>query len=321
MGAVEPVRVGVIANTASSTPAPGDLALAELTAFASGVRAVSVELRWRDIHAAAIDALAARVDDYVERDLAVVLDLSIVDGHADLRPDAVIAEAWNAAATKSALSASIAAVLAATDGDLAAVVLGRRVDAYLAEHPADQQALTELISEGLEQLAAAGVPQGVGLTHLGDNADVAYRGLAALGSITTLAYLPGLGLEQVPVDVSHAKALDQMIDLADGRPIVLQAAGYPSAVEIGSSEDEQAQQLDGMFAALEPRRSAFPVVVVKQLHDLDEDACTALVAAQGLDPGDPLGTHLCSTGLRGVDGAAKPAYTRFLQAAAHFATP
>ena len=309
------------ANTVSLSPAPGEQALAELTAFASGVRAVSVELRWRDIHAAAIDALAARVDDYAERDLAVVLDLLVVDGLADLRPDAVSTEAWNAEATKSALAASIAAVLAATEGDLTAIVLGRRVDAYVALHPADQQTLLELLSEAVDQLEAAGVDRGVGLTYRGADLDESYRGLAALGDISALAYLPGLGLDQVPVDVSHAKALDQMIELADGRPIHLHAAGYPSAPEIGSSEDIQAQQLDGMFAALESRRSAFPVVVVKQLHDLDDEACSAVVTAQGLDPADPLGTHLCSTGLRGVDGEPKPAYARFLQAAAHYAAP
>lgn len=317
----EPVRLGVIANTASSSPTPGDRALAELTAFASGVRAVSVELAWHGIHAAAVADLADRVDDYVERDLAVVIDLLIVDGQADLRPDAVSAEAWNAQATKSALSASIAAVLSATEGDVAAVVLGRRVDAYLVDHPADQQALTELVSEGLGQLAAAGVAHGVGLTYAGPDLEESYRGLAALGDTTILAYLPGLGLDQVPVDVSHAKALDQMIALADGRPIHLHAAGFPSAAELGSSEAVQVQQLDGMFAALESRRSAFPLVVVKQLHDLDGDACSALVVAQGLDPGDPLGTHLCSTGLRDTSGEPKLAYARFLQAAAHFATP
>lgn len=320
-GGAEPVRVGVIANTASSSPMPAEQALAELTAFAAGVRVVSVELPWHDIHAGAVDALAGRVDDYVERDLAVVLDLLIVDGQADLRPDAVGAEAWNAQATKSALSAAIASVLAATEGDLMAVVLGRRLDAYVSEHPGDQQPLSELVSDGLSQLEAAGVAAGVGLTYRGADLDDSYRGLATLGDTTALAYLPGLGLDQVSMDVSHAKALDQMIELADGRPIHLHAAGYPSAVEIGSSEDIQAQQLDGMFAALESRRSAFPIVVVRQLHDLDVDACDAVTAAQGLDPGDPLGIHLCSTGLRGADGEPKPAFARFLQAAAHFATP
>jgi len=321
MGGMAPVRIGIVANTSSEMPAAGDQALAELTAFAAGVRAASVAVAWRDVDGEALDALAARVDDYAARDLAVVLDLLVVDGRADLRPDELAGEAWNAPATKNALDASLAALLSATDGELTAVVFGRRVDAYLAEHPDEESAFAELASEGLSQLAAAGVAQGVGLTYRAQDPTTGYPSLAALGDTTTLAYLPGLGLDQVPADVSHAKALDQMIDLADGRPIHLYAAGYPSASALGSSEAIQSQQLDGLFSALESRRAAFPLVVVQQLNDLDPPSCDALVAAQGLDQGDVLGIHLCSTGLRTVDGEAKPAFDRFQQASAHFAQP
>jgi hypothetical protein len=280
-----------------------------------------VELPWRDVDGSTVAALASRVDAYAERDLEVVLDLMVVDGREDLRPQVLEGEAWNAPATIADLDGAISTILSATGGKLSAVVLGRRIDAYLAEHPEEDQALAELISFGIDELAAASMHQGVGLTYAGEDPRPTYRGLAALGDTTTLAYLPGLGLEELTADVSHAKALDDMIELAEGRPIHLYAAGYPSAATIGSSPEIQSQQLGGLFDALDARRADFPLVIVQQLHDLDEPSCEALVLAQGAEVGDPLGEHLCSTGLRDVDGAPKPAFSRFLQATAHFSQP
>lgn len=322
MGGMAPVRLGVIANTTSSVPAPGDLALAELTALAAGVRSVVVDLPLRDVDVPTVNALALRIDDYAQRDLAVVLNLLVVDGHADLRPEALTTEAWNAPTTVAALDSALSTVVAAAGSDLSALVIGRRVDAYLLEHPGDEAALVELLVGGMAQLEAEAIPRGIGLTYVADQqAPATYRVLAALGDTSALAYLPGLGLEQLAADISHAKALDTMIELAEGRPIHLYAAGYPSAASIGSSADVQAQQLDGLFDALDSRRTAFPLVVIQQLHDLDAPSCEAVVTTQGLEAGDPLGDHWCSTGLRDVDGAPKPAFGRFLQAAAHFAQP
>jgi hypothetical protein len=90
---------------------------------------------------------------------------------------------------------------------------------------------------------------------------------------------------------------------------------------LGSSEGMQRSRLDSFFAALEPRRAAFPVIIVHQLHDLDEAGCDALVSAHGLPPNDVFGNYMCHAGLRAADGTPKEAWPRFMQASAHYAHP
>jgi hypothetical protein len=321
-GGVEPVRLGLVANTADADSGAGDRALAELTAFATGVRAVSVAVPWNALDDGAIAALATRVDGYVERELSVVLELMVVDGAADLRPEAVAMEAWDAPAVQVALTASIDALATAMADDLSAVVLARRADAYLADNPSAAAAFGATLGLASDRLTMLAIPHGVGLTYVAEETTTsAYRGLASLGDRLSVAYLPGLGATAIPVDISHAKALDQMIELADERPVHLYATGFPSATSIGGSGDTQAQQLDGFFDALDSRRASFPIVVVQQLADLDLASCDALLSAQGKAPGDPLGEHLCSTGLTDELGQDKPAWAEFLQASAHFAQP
>ena len=85
-----------------------------------------------------------------------------------------------------------------------------------------------------------------------------------------------------------------------------------------STAELQRSQFDSFFAALDPRRATFPLVVINQLHDVDPARCDMLVEAQGMTTGDPYGTYLCSTGLRDADDIEKAAWPRFLAAAAHY---
>jgi hypothetical protein len=112
-----------------------------------------------------------------------------------------------------------------------------------------------------------------------------------------------------------------MAALADGRPVILQAAGYPSAMEAGGSDEKQRLFFETLFDALAPRRAAFPFVNVVELHDPSPFACDARVIAQGEDPAGAFARFACSLGLFDQAGEDKPAWMAVATGAATFATP
>ena len=320
--ATEPVLVGVTVSatgTDGNPPSAADQLLAELTAFAAGVRVMSVDVRWNDIDPTSVSALQDKVAGYLGRGLQVVVNVLVVDGVASHQPTGL--GGWDDSASVDALQQSLDLVVDQLDGQLHAVVLGRRVDSYIDAHPSEGAGLGNLLASGVDQLAASGVLRGVGLSYAGVQSSSAHRALLRHGDVVALAYLPGLSQTTIPTDTSAANDLDAMIGLAGGRPIHLQQVGYASSPALGSSASLQQAQLDSFVSALDSRRHAFPLVVVHQLHDIDQLSCEALLDDLGLLADDPFGAYMCSTGLRDSDDGAKEAWTRFLQATAHYAHP
>jgi hypothetical protein len=319
---VDPVFLGISANGIGQNgmpPTAADDLLAELTVYAAGVRSMSVDLPWDSVDAQSVASLKLRVDTFVDKGLTVVVNLLLVDGASPHQPMGV--GTWDAATSVTALEQSLDLLVAELGASMQTIVLGRRVDAYLAANPAEVDALTTLLQAGIDHLSTTSSLRAVGLGFAGETPTPTYSALLALGDIAVISYLPGLGLAEFPVDTSAANDLDIMMALAAGRPIYLLPVGYPSDPAVSSSADLQVGQLDAFFAALDPRRASFPLVVVHQLHDLDQASCDALLAAQGIMSGDPFGSYLCSTGLRGADDAPKLSWPRFLQGSAHFARP
>src|SRR5690606_19377456 len=114
---------------------------------------------------------------------------------------------------------------------------------------------------------------------------------------------------------------DALTAAAADRPVLLAEVAFPSGSALGASEESQRQALDAFFAALEPRRTRVPWILVHQLHDLDEAACESLAAAQNEEPEGPWASYACHTGLRTHDDEPKAAWGRFLEATARFASP
>lgn len=317
-----PVYLSVTTNPLASngvSPNASDQVIAELTAFALGVRAMHIVLRWDQFEQNDIPALTQRVNAYSQRPLQVVLELAVVDHRAARRPSPLTGTAWNAPESVAALQAAIDSLIAAVGSELDALIIGRGVDAYIEQHPGEADALRALVHAGIERASALapGLPNGVSLRFPSD----VDGELAALGSMAAYRYLPGWGASPLPDDISATNDLDAMIDKAGDRPILLEAVGYTSAVALESSTTEQRDMLGAFFAALAPRRASFPYVNVFQLHDLQPASCDAYALDQGLAPSDPLVRYVCEAGLRDTQGKAKDAWTEMIEAAAELASP
>jgi hypothetical protein len=136
-----------------------------------------------------------------------------------------------------------------------------------------------------------------------------------------LSYVPGLSSGRAPPTSTVAGALDAMAALAGGRPLVLQAVGYPSSPDAAGSDEKQRAFFQTLFDALGPRRAAFELVNVVELHDPSQAACDARAIVQGEPPGGPFARFACSLGLFDQGAASRPAWIEVASGAAAFATP
>ncbi|RLB60343.1 MAG: hypothetical protein DRI90_13960 [Deltaproteobacteria bacterium] len=325
-GGQTPVYIGLTPNAVGpdgGTPTAADIAMAELTALAAGVRAVVVDLPWAELDPNDLSALTARVDSHRERGQEVVLALLVVDGNVAHRPPALDGLAWDDPAVQLAMDSLLDGIVTVLGDKLHGLVIGRQADTYLSFHSAEAAALQTFITLALTHLkqTSPDLLRAAGLSFVGLESPPSYQTLASLGSCLALVYFPGLGEAPLPADTSPAKDLDEMIELAADRPILLQAVALGTAATLGSSDEAQLLFFEAFFAALEPRRASFPVINVHQLHDLVGAACDAQVVAQGYSPGDPFADYLCTSGLRVDPQSPKAAWYGFLEASAQFATP
>jgi hypothetical protein len=321
-----PVRLGVTANPVSDDNGvsnSSDVLLAELTTFATGVRVVVVEVAWDKLDPNDLSALASRIDVYSERNLDVVLSLLAVDRYATHLPSSLSGLAWDHPNVAVEMNALLDALGVALGSTLTAVVLNRGTDVYLAANPTAATAHMAFLNQSLTRLAAA-VPnaqRGVGVRFVSGDPSTLQQSLVDLGDLAVFEYMPGVGEAMIPADTSPARDLDQMIEQASDRPIVLQAVGFTTATGLASTPMDQQLQFDAFFAAVDSRREAFPIVNVFQLHDLVAQACSDFATAQGIQPTDPQALYVCESGLRDSQDLPKDAWYSLLAATARFAQP
>lgn len=308
-------------------PTAGDQVEAELVTIAAGARAVVLSHPWNAIDPETLDAIKTSAAFYGKHGLRILMNLAVVDRAADARPPAFKSLAWNDPLTRAALDQAITKLLLSFGAELKYVTFGRDVDVYLADHPAERAAFTELAAHACaftrtNAQAPAGLEVGVAFSLDGaSQPDPSYAQLLGASDIAVLSYLPGLGGPQPGLPTDATAAADAMISAASGKPIVLQALGYPSSPAVNSSEPQQRLFYETFFGALAPRRAAFSMVNLFQLHDLAPVACDAYATAQHEAPGSPLATYTCSAGLFTPSHLEKLAWTLVLQGSATFASP
>lgn len=327
--AVTPVLIGITPSPRSDHtdgPTAGDYLEAELTTFAVGVRGAVVTRALRDLDDDALDALDALGDLYAARGLRVLFNLALVDRAADGRPPPLDALPWDAPEVALAVHQAIDGVLARFGGELAYLTVGRDVDVYLAGRAGERAAFEQVAADACAYAAAhpaapEGLRVGVGFSFEGASSSPSFPALVAAGDAAVLSYLPGLAAGRAAPTSTVAGALDAMAALADGRPVVLQAVGYPSSTTVSGSDEKQRAFFQTLFDALGPRRAAFAFVNVAELHDPTPAACDAHAAAQGEPPGGLFASFACSLGLFDQGAAYRPAWLEVASSSAAFATP
>jgi hypothetical protein len=100
--------------------------------------------------------------------------------------------------------------------------------------------------------------------------------------------------------------IDTLVEMADGKPVILAEAGYPSD-GCGSDAEGQKRFVQTLFAALKDREAQVPVVNLVWMHDISADQMDTYRRYYGSDD-DCFARYLGSLGLRTRDGQDKPAF-------------
>lgn len=324
-----PVLVGVTPNPrGDGPPSISDVIDARLTAMAAGSRAAVIRRTPADLTStSAWSSLETEASAFKKNGIAVNFVYSVVDGNTRGLESALSGYAWNDSAVLKAMYNRIDQAMARLDGAAAYFLFGRDVDIFLAAHT-DERAAFEAFLLALmtyvqtHPLAPPGLRVGVVFSFSGVSApDASWTKLLEASDIAASSYLPGLGTDTAGLASNIATDVDVLVAKAMGKPIVIEALGYPSSDVVGGSDAKQALFLETFFTALGPRRSSFVFVNIEGLHDHAPGRCAerAMSAGQAVD--GSWAAYTCSLGLFTADSQPKPAWQVFVKAAAAFASP
>lgn len=326
---VSRVLVGVTPNPrGDGPPVIGDLIDARLTAIAAGSRAAVVRRTPAELTTdLAFSQLESEVGMYGKNGIVVNFVYAVVDGNTRGLMDDFSGLRWIDSTVLTAMHAQLDLVMMRLGGTAPYFLLGRDVDVYLAAHPEERVDFTAFIVDliGYVRTHPLGPPDlriGVGFSFSGATVpDPSWLELLGASDVATSSYLPGLGFESVGLASNIAADVDVLAVSAMGKPIVIEALGYPSSDVIDGSEGKQALFLDTFFTVLGPRRSNFVFVNIEALHDLAPGRCAARATFEGQPIDGVWAAYACSLGLFTADSQPKPAWQVFVNGAATFASP
>jgi hypothetical protein len=278
----------------------------------AGASAAFESASWSDLDTVdgrrkAVDALASAAGRATLFTIKV-LDTTVNTVPADLRPSTF---------DSTAVIGRFHALLDTLRPSLAGVrylSIGNEVDVYLRQHPEQRDAYHRFLVDAVEYAHATLPGVAIGVTSTFDGAGP-IADLLGVGDTVILTYYP-LGPGFVPRPPSTATGdLVRMLDLAGGKPLVLQEVGYPSDPRLSSSDDAQAAFVRAVFDAWHGAGSRAPFLNWFALHDFTPELCGQLAGYYGGPPDPAFTAFLCSLGLRRVDGTPKPAWSALVEAA------
>ncbi len=195
------------------------------------------------------------------------------------------------------------------------LAIGNEVDVYLEAHPDEWTAYTAFYEQALAYVhqVAPWIQVGVTTTYSNpqNNAEAIHR-LNARSDVYILTYYPTAATLEAISPEAPLTDFPRMVEFAAGLPVILQEVGYPSAELLGSSEAEQVEFVQNVFAAWKSAGSAIPFLNYFLLHDFSEALCDGFEAYYGVKF-DRFHAFLCSLGLRQADGTPKLAWDTFVQ--------
>jgi hypothetical protein len=310
------------------------LALCATAALADPIRSIDITLAPGEDYAAAIDVIrdagaqATSLSLFWDEDtgedwptianiyypitgLSLTITFSVIDTVADRRPPDLRALPWDDPRVIAAFADYVQSVLGRMPRvDVLAITIGNEVDVHLQ----DAASIAEFARFLVAAKAAVArirpdVPIGTKLTFAGLTQNPgAWAGVLAASDALFLTYYPLQGdfalrpVADVPGD------LDRMVALAQGKPVWLLEAGYPSDgcnAAPGGQRDFVVALLSGAVT-----RPAIVLVSYTYLTDLSDAQVDGYIGYYGIGS-DCFRRYLQTLGLRRVDGTAKPALAAF----------
>ncbi len=198
--------------------------------------------------------------------------------------------------------------------------LANEADVYFEIHPEELDAFLDFAKRAA-RLTKQNFPQaktGITVTfegYQGKRTEIVKKLLAA-SEVAIFTYYPLFDLKLQPVKDVNGH-FDKIVAAAEGKQIVMQEVGYPSAPELGSSEEQQAEFFKEALSDIK-WRPEIKFAGLFMLHDFAPGLCDDLVKYYGFTglPEDikvKFRAFLCTLGVKKFDGTEKPAWAAVKQ--------
>ena len=288
----------------------------------AGVRGVIATYTWSDLEASPgvidVSSMKSGLDYYHQKGLRVLLGIQVINTVKREVPADLATVAFDDPQFIARFHSLLDAVRGVLSGGEKYISIGNEVDVYLQAQPSQWSAYSHFYADAVSYLhtQSPGFLVGVTTTFGGFSGDASaqVRSLNAASDVTILTYYPLQGDSQGLPTTSPSTDIPRMIDLAGGKPVVLQEAGYPSGTLNGSSEAAQQAFVTDLLQAWHTAGDGLPFLSYFLLYDFDASTCDQLGTYYGsMDPA--FLSYLCTLGLRHSDGTAKPAWSAFVTAA------
>lgn len=242
---------------------------------------------------------------------SILVNLPAVAITSRTMPADIAALPFNDARVKARYRALIDQVTPHLNASVQYVSLGNEVDTYLSTHPTEWAQYKELIDDARTYIRSLKPNIKVGVTTTFEGATSTHTAnVASLNAnmdVVILTYYPINSGTFVPRHPSTVDAdMTAMVNIADGKPLVVQEWGYPSSASLSSSRQMQADFIANTFSSWKQHGSGrIPFISFFKRREWNTAHCETL---SGQTAGQRFYEFLCSLGLLNNDGTQKTAY-------------
>lgn len=278
-----------------------------------GIQFVTLPQAWDDIERAPgvysnvfLDAANAF---YPANNTRVVLEFNPIDTNVSRIPADLRTRAYDDATVIARYRAAFDYVSSRLPNvTLSGVVIGNEIDATLGNDAARWGQYTRFFQAAAAHVRTRrpGVPVGT-KAQFGAIGSANLAAVNANADVWMLTYYPLEGNFIVRSPGVVQQDLAAMVQAAQGKPVFLLEAGYPTAALNGSSADMQAQFVRALFAAWDSQSTRVQMINILWMHDISQAELNALLAYYG-STAPNFAAFLGSLGLRSNGGVNKPAF-------------
>jgi hypothetical protein len=242
----------------------------------------------------------------------ILLNIQAINTTQKETPADLVGVAWDAPQMQIRFRALLDQIAPLLGPEVKYVAIGNEVDSYLGANN-QWAAYQAFFSQARAYLRTLRPGQLVGVTTIFDGARGTWKtpvqALNALADVAVYTYYGNDGAFQDLPPSAGVDALDEMVALAAGKPVIVQEFGQASTPVNGGSDDLQAR----FFAASLARwhdigGAAIPFLSVFALYDFPPWLCDELLTYYGTGPNTAFREYLCSLGLKRQDGTSKPSW-------------
>lgn len=283
---------------------------------AAGVRGMFVAKRWNEIEPSSgkfdLQDLKSGVAHFRNQNMQVFLGLQLINTVKREVPEDLKSIPFDDPIMLGRLDLLLNQVLDQVGPDLHYLSLGNEVDVYLRT-TGEWEPYRKLFEHARATVHRRFPDLQVGITVTFDGATLVSRNevkpLLTSSDVWMMTYYPLKGLEVRPAQDAQTD-LKSMLNLTEGKPLVLQEVGYPASEKTGSSDEGQAEFFREVFRFWNTHQPRIPWLNVFMHYDFSAAQCKEFEAYYEI-PDPKFHALMCSLGLIRADGTPRPAWKVF----------